>query len=111
MPLNDEPVEDDLLTVPLLERPEFHGQIPDDLLEGLSKREIRVLMTLSVMAQQVDWLCKNVCEQNLQLRKMEREQLRLRRFKDMVLNKWSVISAVVLYFAPQVIPKLLAMLK
>lgn len=108
---SEDKIDDDLLTIPLLSRPEFKGQIPDDLLDGLSKRETRVLMTLSVMAQQVDWLCDQCCQQNLQLRRMEREQLRLRRFRDMILNKWSILSAILLYFAPQAVPKILALFK
>lgn len=103
--------EEDSLTIQVLELPEFRGTIPEDLLDGLSKRERRTLATLDVVAQQVDWLCHRVIEQNAYMRRMEREQVRLRRFKNMILNKWSIISAIVLYFLPQLVPKLIAALK
>lgn len=109
MPTED-PIEDDLV-VPLLEMPEFKAQIPDHLLDGLTKREHHTLITLDVMAQQTDWLCREVVAQSVQMRRMEKEILRLRRFRDTLTSKWAIASAIGVYVAPTIVPKLVAMLK
>ena len=109
MPTEDA-IEDDL-TVPLLSMPEFKAQIPDHLLDGLTKREHHTLVTLDVMAQQTDWLCHEVIAQNVQLRRMEKEIIRLRRFRDTLTSKWAIVSAIGIYIAPTIVPKLIAMMK
>lgn len=106
----DDAIDDDL-TVPLLELPEFRAQIPDHLLDGRNKFEHHALITMDIMAQQTDWLCHEVIAQNQQLRRMEKEIIRLRRFRDTLTSKWAIASAIGVYIAPTIVPKLIAMLK
>lgn len=100
-------VDDDQLSVPVLTLPEFKARIPDHLLEGLSKRDHHTLTTLHLMAEQVDWLCSNVITQNEQMRRIERDHIRIRRWKELVASKWSVIVAIILLIAPLVVSKLI----
>lgn len=99
-------VDDEALTVPLLALPAFKAQIPDHLLEGMSKRDYHTLVTMHIIAQQVDWLCHNLIDQNAHLRRIERDHIRLRRWKDILSSKWSVVAFILLLLAPLVVSKL-----
>ncbi len=106
----EDPIQDDL-AVPELELPDFKPKIPDHLLEGLTKRESHILLTMDLMAQKMDWICHEMIAQNVQMRRMERETVKLRRFRDALTSKWAIASAIGVYISPTIVPKLIALLK
>lgn len=100
--------DDGILTVREVEMPTFMAAIPDDLMENLSKRDQHVLRTLSVMAQQVEWLMKVLIEQNSSLRSMEKRQIRVERWKNLLMSRWGVLVAILTVSGPYLLPRLTA---
>jgi hypothetical protein len=101
---------DAILSVPELEAPRFAPQIPDDLMENLSKRDQHVLKTLSVMAQQQEWQIDAILNQNACLRAMERRQIRVERWKNLVMSRWGVFVGGIAIIGPYIVPKIMTRL-
>lgn len=56
---------------------EFIGQIKETDLDGLEKRDRKVLLTMSIFGQWIDWIVQALIVQNRHQRHIEAEQIRL----------------------------------
>lgn len=101
---------DDTPTVirPLKAPDRFVPSIPEDLLEGLGKRDRNVLNTLSVMGQKQDWDHEQVLHHHECLLMLENRLRRCEKVVRFLGHKWSGFVIVVLWLAPYVVPKFIS---
>lgn len=104
---NSERENDGYTFVRDIEVPHFVPQIPDDLLENLSKREQHALKTMSVIAQNQDWMMQVLVEQNKALSAIERRQVRVEKWKNLLSSRWGLVVGFFALVGPYVFPRVL----
>jgi hypothetical protein len=98
---------DAILSIPELEAPHFLPQIPDDLMENLSKRDQHVLKTLSVMAQNQEWIMEAIVNQNRYLRLLEKRLIRVERWIGRITSRWGLLVGLAAVIGPYIVPQIL----
>lgn len=78
------------LTVP----DDWPSDLPEDLLENLSKRDKHTILTLTVMAKKIDWIISRIVEYNDVLQKFEKRHRRIEKWARFLTSKWSPIIYV-----------------
>lgn len=93
----DEEVPDRDLTTPLLVLPAFKPHIAKEDVEDFSSRDKKLLLAFSEVAQKVDWLANTMIEENRYIRELEREVLKLRRWKQKIMIRYSAYVGAVVF--------------
>jgi len=95
-PENDD-VDEDGLTTPVLKPPEFSPSVPASDIADFNKRDQKLLLGFYVIAQKVDWLIQAAIETNRQQRKFEMELIRVRRWKKSLTMRYTLYSGIAVF--------------
>lgn len=90
-----------------LKRPEFKSSIPDHLVNKLSDQEKYIIMSLSKMESEREWLINSVLELNRSLIETDLRTQELQDWQSMVSSKWAVVGGFLLLCLPILIEKVL----
>lgn len=91
----EEEVLDRELTTPLLVLPAFKPHIAKEDVEDFSNRDKKLLLAFSEVAQKVDWAVTTMVEENRYIRELEREVIKLRRWKTRIMIRYSIYSGAI----------------
>ena len=104
---NEEDSPESVLGIQPLQVPVFQSRIPQSMIDSLTPRDREVLVTMSIMAQQQDWIASVVLQHNKYLREIEARQSRFERWRLILVNKWTPFIYLGMTVLPFVLSKLL----
>lgn len=90
-----------------LKRPEFKSSIPDHLVTKLSDEQKYIIMALSKMESEREWLINSVLELNRSLIETDLRTQELQDWQSMVSSKWAVVGGFLLLCLPILLEKVL----
>lgn len=86
--------EQEDITLPKLEVPEFEHSIPESLLEKLNQKDRETIIALNVMARKQDWTMEDRKKLQEYLERMERLILKLKWKVETMTSKWAVAGYI-----------------
>jgi hypothetical protein len=99
-------VRDEDLSIPELTMPTFSPTIKPEDVDTFSQRDRRLLLGVSVMEQQLGFLCMVAVEGNKHLRMLERRTIRLERWRISISGPLGVVLWIASAALPFVIREL-----
>lgn len=95
----DVDIPDEELTIQPLKIPDFRPHISAEDLVDFSKRDQRLLLAVSLIAQKVDFLIEEVQKDNEHKRRFEREIIKTRIWRRRVFTRWAGLAAAATFIA------------
>jgi len=97
--LQDLDIPDEELTIQPLKIPDFKPHVSADDLIDFSKRDQRLLLAVSLIAQKVDFLIGEAQKDNEHKRRFEREIIKTRMWRRRVFARWGLLAAAATFLA------------
>lgn len=91
-----------------LKRPEFKSSIPEHLVNKLSDQEKYIIMSLSKMESEREWVINSVLDLNRSLIETDLRTQELQDWQSMVSSKWAVVGGFLLLCLPILVEKVVA---
>jgi hypothetical protein len=93
VPSEDPDVDDRDLTIPKLKLPNFKPHINPEDIQDFNKRDQKLILAFSVASQNLDFLVEHAVQQNEHQRELERELIRVKRWRRSMLKRQAIIAA------------------